>query len=334
MKSTELENFISNEEIEFILNDEETDKYINALLNKSEEAYLMALEIVNKPTINYRTEGFCFFICNAWELLLKTFLIKQSKNIKSINHKNDDTRTIGLDECIEKVFTSTTDKTKANLSFIRGLRNKATHLILPEYDFLLASAFQRCVTNYNRFFKKQFPNYNLNEKVTPFIALSNSPCSSNSGLELNPLHLIQYKKLISDIKNDENITQTIRLVSVKKESDADVKFSTDKSSVEKVTFVDVPRDIEKTHPYTTKEAIEKIKESIELILGPDHGFNPNTFQDICRRNGIKENQTYCYQIKYSKNIIKKYSAEAIEYISMLYTTKKCIPQSQNKNCKP
>ena len=57
-----------------MLNTEDLNKYINALLNKSEEAYLMSIEIINKPTINYRTEGFCFFICNAWELLLKAYL--------------------------------------------------------------------------------------------------------------------------------------------------------------------------------------------------------------------------------------------------------------------
>ena len=43
---------------------------INTLLDKSEEAFLMAIEIYNKPTISYRLEGFAFFICNAWELLL------------------------------------------------------------------------------------------------------------------------------------------------------------------------------------------------------------------------------------------------------------------------
>ena len=56
-----------------VIKTEEFNKYINALLNKSEEAYLMSIEIINKPTINYRTEGFCFFICNAWELLLKAY---------------------------------------------------------------------------------------------------------------------------------------------------------------------------------------------------------------------------------------------------------------------
>lgn len=43
-----------------VIKTEELNKYINALLNKSEEAYLMSIEIINKPTINYRTEGFCF----------------------------------------------------------------------------------------------------------------------------------------------------------------------------------------------------------------------------------------------------------------------------------
>lgn len=41
-----------------MLNLDDLNKYINALLNKSEEAYLMSIEIINKPTINYRTEGF------------------------------------------------------------------------------------------------------------------------------------------------------------------------------------------------------------------------------------------------------------------------------------
>mgnify|MGYP004591392287 CR=1 FL=1 len=144
-----------------VIKTEELNKYINALLNKSEEAYLMSIEIINKPTINYRTEGFCFFICNAWELLLKAYLINKAKDINVINYKDGTNRTIGLDECVEKVFTSTTDKTKNNISFVRNIRNKATHLILPEYDFILSPAFQRCLTNYNKFFKKQFPEYNF-----------------------------------------------------------------------------------------------------------------------------------------------------------------------------
>ena len=45
------------------------------LLLKSQEAFILGIEVYNKPTIRYRVEGFSFFICNAWELLLKAILI-------------------------------------------------------------------------------------------------------------------------------------------------------------------------------------------------------------------------------------------------------------------
>ena len=37
------------------------NELINNMLDKSEEAFLMAIEIYNKPTIKYRLEGFAFF---------------------------------------------------------------------------------------------------------------------------------------------------------------------------------------------------------------------------------------------------------------------------------
>lgn len=236
---------------------EELNKYINALLNKSEEAYLMSIEIINKPTINYRTEGF-FFICNAWELLLKAYLINKAKNINVINYKDDTNRTIGLDECVGKVFTSTTDKIKNNISFVRNIRNKVTHLILPEYDFILSPAFQRCLTNFNNFFKKQFPEYNLNEKVTPYIALVNPGDNKDvSSLILNPSNLLMLEKIKKELDSDESLTQTLRLISTKKESEADIKYTVVKDGGEKATVINVPKDIDKTHPYTTTEVIKK-----------------------------------------------------------------------------
>ena len=36
------------------------NELINNMLDKSEEAFLMAIEIYNKPTIKYRLEGFAF----------------------------------------------------------------------------------------------------------------------------------------------------------------------------------------------------------------------------------------------------------------------------------
>ena len=51
------------------------------LVEKSIEAFIMGLEIYNKPTIKYRIEGFSFFITNAWELMLKAALINRGESI-------------------------------------------------------------------------------------------------------------------------------------------------------------------------------------------------------------------------------------------------------------
>lgn len=302
-----------------MFDENQLNQYINALLEKSEEAYLMAIEIINKPTINYRTEGFCFFICNAWELLLKAFLINKARNINVINYKDDSNRTIGLDECVERVFTSTTDKTKNNITLLRNIRNKATHLILPDFDYTLAPAFQRCLTNYNKFFKKQFPYYKLNNKITPYIALVNpgDNCDTTS-LILNPANLLLLQKIKQELGNDETLTQTLRLVSTKKESEADIKYTIVKEGGQMVQTINVPKDIEKTHPYTTRQIIKKISETVELSLGPNHGFTSNKFYDICKRKNIKANQDYCYQFPYYNLKINKYSDLAIEYVSSVY----------------
>lgn len=72
------------------------------LLDKSKEAFTMAIEIYNKPTIKYRIEGFSFFICNAWELMLKAYMIK-AKGENSIYYKDNPERTLSLENCIQQV---------------------------------------------------------------------------------------------------------------------------------------------------------------------------------------------------------------------------------------
>ena len=67
------------------------------LLDKSKEAFTMAIEIYNKPTIKYRIEGFSFFICNAWELMLKAYMIK-AKGENSIYYKDNPERTLSLEK--------------------------------------------------------------------------------------------------------------------------------------------------------------------------------------------------------------------------------------------
>lgn len=85
------------------------NELIDKMIEKSQEAFLLAIEIYNKPTIKYRLEGFAFFICNAWELLLKSYILKNN-DMDSLYFKNKPERTIGLSDCIKKY--SQTKKTQ------------------------------------------------------------------------------------------------------------------------------------------------------------------------------------------------------------------------------
>ena len=61
------------------------NKTYRSLLDKSIASMLSAIEIYNKPNFGYREETFAILSVNAWELLLKAYLLKINKyNMNSI----------------------------------------------------------------------------------------------------------------------------------------------------------------------------------------------------------------------------------------------------------
>lgn len=122
------------------------EKLVAQLRQKSREAFVMSLEVFNKPTLKYRVEGFVFFVCNAWELMLKSEIIKRD-GIRAIYYKNKE-RTISLSDAAKKVFTNEKDPLRKNLSKIIELRNTSTHFITEEYSLIYAPLFQACILNF------------------------------------------------------------------------------------------------------------------------------------------------------------------------------------------
>lgn len=102
----------------YFMNDKNSDQRLaRYMTEKSREAFVMGLEIFNKPTLKYRVEGFAFFICNAWELLLKAVIVHKSGN-KSIYYKDNPDRTISLSDAAKRVFTNEKDPLRKNLEKI------------------------------------------------------------------------------------------------------------------------------------------------------------------------------------------------------------------------
>jgi len=126
-------------------NDEE--KLYKQLLDKSQEAFIMSIEIYNKPTIKYRVESFSFLICNAWELMLKAKIIKDEGE-QAIYFKDNLERTKSLSWCVKHVFTNDMTPLRKNLEEIIELRDLSTHFITQEYELIYVPLFQSCVNNY------------------------------------------------------------------------------------------------------------------------------------------------------------------------------------------
>src|SRR5699024_3914805 len=114
----------------------------NRLVEKSIEAFLMGLEIYNKPTIKYRIEEFSFFIVNAWELMLKAKMLNDGD---SIYYTDEPDRTLSISNVIDKVYPDKNTRIRINLEKIIDLRNISTHFITEDYEAKYAPLFQACV---------------------------------------------------------------------------------------------------------------------------------------------------------------------------------------------
>lgn len=72
-----------------------------------------------------------FFICNAWELMLKAYMVNKFAE-ESIYYKDNKERTITLENCLKKVITNEKAPLRRNLVKIIELRNTSTHFVAEE----------------------------------------------------------------------------------------------------------------------------------------------------------------------------------------------------------
>lgn len=105
-------------------------------------ALLAAVEIYNKPTVEYREQTLALLITNAWEILLKARLVQQSHGrIQTLYRKDPrdpssrrysrdpgtkDYETIGLTEVLNTVALPI--QVRNNILGVRVIRNRVAHL--------------------------------------------------------------------------------------------------------------------------------------------------------------------------------------------------------------
>jgi hypothetical protein len=127
------------------------EQEMGRLLDKSQEAFILGVEIFNRPTIRYRVEGCAFFLCNAWELMLKSHIIS-TDGFHAVYYPVKDhekPRSLSLTDCLKKVYTNAKDPLRQNMNRLVELRNTSTHFVIEEYELTYLPILQACVKNYD-----------------------------------------------------------------------------------------------------------------------------------------------------------------------------------------
>lgn len=289
----------------------------------------MSIELYNKPTIKYRVEGFSLFICNAWELMLKAYMINTFGK-DSIYFPDNPDRTLSLENCIQKVFTNNKDPLRLNLEKIIELRNTSTHFITEEYEMVYVPLFQACVLNFNEkmesFHKvdmtKIIPQNFLTLSVS-MKALSESEIIAKYPEEI-ATKILDMKNNVDEISINNNAKFAIRIdhyhYLTKKKDDATSIVKITPSADTGVKIIKELKDPNNTHKFTTKHCISTVRErlnkaKIELLYnGKSARFTSFHFNNFCKHFGIKNNEKYCYTHLQFSQPQYSYSQQAIDFI--------------------
>lgn len=331
------------------------DKQISFLQKKSIESFLLAIEIFNKPTINYRLEGCVFFLSNAWELLLKAKLLVDGESIK---YPKKEDRTLTLADCVAKVMTNDKDPIRINLNVIYTLRNSATHYIIPEFEikYIPFLAF-----NVRAYAKKLYEYFNIN--ISDYIKTDFLSLFTVNTTKANADILGLYGEEISTIFNQrmselDNLVETngttdialgvqVNLVRINNKAEADVLFYSTKNPKDpNIKTVIKPVNPNETHTLTYHNVIDEIdaiikRENIPFtpIKKPEptaRNKNPKIFTSACfdtlaNKYGLKENEKYCVEIEYGKNYVYKYSNTIItKIIALILEDKDVVIKARQK----
>lgn len=289
----------------------------------------MAIEVYNKPSIRYRVEGFSFFICNAWELMLKAHIVNTSGE-SEIYYKDNPNRTISLENCIRIIFTNEHSPIRKNLLRIVELRNTSTHFVVEEYEMVYIPLFQACIFNFN---EKMFEFHGIDmTTMIPqnFLTLSVSMHGLNES-EVRAKYpgqiaekLLATSKTINFEIEENNSDFAIRIEHyhyiTKDRSKATETFGIAKDADTKVQIIKELKDPNDSFKFTAKKCIREVnnrlvRSKIQLLLdGAPITFNKYHFNLFITYYDMKENPRFCYAYKVNTSPSYSYSIQAIDFI--------------------
>lgn len=295
------------------------------LVDKSIEAFLLGLEIYNKPTIRYRIEGFSFFIVNAWELMLKAELLNRKQNIY---YPNQPDRTISISNAIQLIYPDVNTRIRINLEKIIDLRNISTHFITEDYEAKYAPLFQACVLNFTNEINR-FHEVDITEEIPQnFLTISaHYEPLTNEEIKLKyPAEIAEkliqktnevdvLSKVYDSDKFAINIKQNLFITKKKDEADFIVRINKDADT--EIAIAKELKDPADTHKYSHQNVVTAVQERLKrqnIIMKYEKGFNNFVLNLFIDFYGVKSDPRYSYKHTIGKQEHFTYSQQFIEFI--------------------
>lgn len=290
------------------------------LIDKSQEAIILALETYNKPTIKYRIEGFCFFFTNAWELLLKAKIIEDNKSENSIYYrkvKGQLRKSLSLRDCLKNIFKNETDPVRRNIETINDIRDSATHFIIEELESIYSGLFQAGILNYVNALHNWFDS-SITDKCSPALMTLVGTTKDIDPIKIQkkygPTILEFVQSQIRSIDESEHsisdakfrIPVEYKLVLTKVEGDADIRLTASDLGGKSALVFEVAKNPEKTHPNLQKHVVAKVATRAKTK------FTTYDFQAVLTVERIKGNGKYHFEM-INPNV-HKYSNELVDLI--------------------
>lgn len=247
-----------------------------ALLKKSRDNMMLALELYNRPSLENKLDGFVLLFCAAWEQLSKARLIERDgeKSIFEPLNKKGMRQTISLRACLARLYADK-DLVRKNIEMVADWRDQAVHLLMPELQAIASRIFQSGVLN----FSHEFEAFSL----VPFIAVQHTGMMTIVGdFKLPALSLLKTQygnaaqeilELATNIQNEVEqaddmsfaIPLKVHLVFAQGEGDAQVVLTKAAGTAndlnelsQKLKVIEKPVDPDKSHPYSQTKLLQLV----------------------------------------------------------------------------
>lgn len=297
-------------------------KLAKALLRKSRDNMLLALELYNRPSLENRMDGFVMCFCTAWEQLLKAVIIELNgeQAIFRKEKKNGLKETISLRDSISIIYQPG-DKVRANLEKIVFFRDQAVHLLMPEIQGIASRLFQSGVLNYSSKFEDFSEQPFLSTSHTGMISLVGdfkyppvSVLQTNYGDVANEI-LSLAESLTEEVQDIDDIEFAIplnvKLVFAKDGEDGQAitlaKAEDGMAGLKKALIVHKPIDREKSHPYLEGAAIKRVNQRLS------EQYSPESLDKFlvarCKKSGKPILNQHCFRAMLDKIKVKNANNE-------------------------